>query len=118
MTRFWTVQYLSERDALMAYLMYFDEPSMTEVIDLKVSQVSVGECTIAFGQHQATYPKHIMQRLQEFTTDKAPDELVFQNRTKEAVNRSRIYRAFKTASSKMTPPQELTPTRLLEKHHK
>lgn len=110
------VQYLPERDALMAYLMYFDEPSMTEVIDLKASQVDVNHCLITFGQHQAIYPKYIIKRLQNFMGQKKPEELVFQNRSNEAVNRSRIYRSFKTASLKMTPPQELTPTRLLEKH--
>lgn len=110
------VQYLPERDALMAYLMYFDEPSMTEVIDLKASQVDADQCIITFGQHQAVYPKHIIQQLQNFMGQKKQDELVFQNRSNEAVNRSRIYRSFKTASAKMTPPQEFTPTKLLEKH--
>lgn len=109
------VQNLSERDGLMAYLMYLDEPNMIEVIDLKVSQVNIKECRISFDKFQASYPKHIIQRLKAHTRGKKSEELVFQNRTKGAVNRGRLYRAFKTASSKMTPPQEIIPTKLLER---
>ncbi len=111
------VHHLSERDALMAYLMYFDEPSMTEVIDLKVSQVDLTQCSINFGKYRAIYPKHVMKRLNHFVEGKTENDLVFQNRNSEAVNRSRIYRAFKNASSKMSPSQALTPITLLEKYH-
>ncbi|MGA8163964.1 MAG: hypothetical protein WB791_02940 [Waddliaceae bacterium] len=111
------IHHLSERDALMAFLMYFDEPSMTEVIDLKLSQVDFIQGIVTFGKRQAIYPTHVMQRLHRFVVGKNTDDLVFQNRNHEAVNRSRIYRAFKNASSKMTPSQELTPKRLCKKHH-
>lgn len=106
---------LPKRDCLIAELIYFSEPSMADVLELKPCQINFKDQTISFGHFLAKYPKHIMQSLQEYVADKKINELVFTNRLGQLVNRSRLYASFKNASAKLSPPREFAPTDLLEK---
>lgn len=106
---------LSDRDAMIAALMYFGESGMSDVLKLKVKQIDFKKNVIVYGMLSAKYPKHIMMRLKKFGKGKKANDLIFVNRIGELVNRSRLYTSFKNASAKMTPPKVITPAELLEK---
>ena len=106
---------LPQRDCLIAQLIYFSEPSMADVLELKPCQINFTDQTISFGHFLAKYPRRIMQSLQEYIADKKTNELVFTNRLGQLVNRSRLYASFKNASAKLSPPGEIAPKDLLEK---
>lgn len=104
--------HLPERDALIAALIYFGGISINEVIDLKISSIDFKKYSISFLQVNLEYPKHIIHSLEKHVNGKKKNDLVFTNRTGEAVDRTWIYRSFKNASSKMTPSLEITPANL------
>lgn len=107
---------LPNRDSMIATLMFYSEPSMSDVIDLKVGHVNFDRNTISFGALEAEYPKHILLKLKQFTDGKSANDLVFVNRKGEAVNRTRLYKSFKNASAKMEPAADISPTDLQKKN--
>lgn len=106
---------LSDRDCLIALLMYYGDCAMIDVINLKVNQVDVKGESITVSEREIKLSKYVMLRLGEFIADKEDNDLVFTNRKGGQVNRSRLYRSFKSAGEKMSPPLEISPTTLLTK---
>lgn len=104
--------HLSERDALIASLIYFGEITISEVIDLKVSNIDFKKNSISYQHDSVEYPKHIIHALEIYVKGKNKNDLVFTNRTGEAVDRTWIYRSFKNASSKSIPSLEIKPANL------
>lgn len=106
---------LPKRDALVAALLYFNDPQLIEVLELQVSQVDFSANTISFGAYTVQYPTHIVNELKDLIQDRKNTDLVFVNRKGESVNRSRVFMNFKKASAKMNPPMEISSKELQEK---
>lgn len=108
------VSQLPERDSLIAAVLYYGGITVTELLNLKASQVDFKSNCIHFEKETIFYPRHVMDRLQAFMQNKKPTSLAFTSRTGEQVNRSRLFTSFKNASAKMSSPREIAPAILVE----
>lgn len=108
------ISQLSGRDALIAAILYFGGPSVSEVLGLQVSQIDFATNSIQFKDESIVYPHHVVKQLETSLQCKKPNELVFSSRSGEEVNRSRVFRNFKNASAKMAPPRDISPAILIE----
>jgi len=106
---------LSQRDSLIAHLIYFGDCSMSNIIELRVKDIDLPNCEIIVEDRHIKFSPHVIIRLKDLIASKKPDELAFTNRTGGKVNRSRLYRSFKNAGAKMSSPTEILPSTLLEK---
>lgn len=101
------VQQLSERDALIAKLLYFGGPTVEEVLFLKYGQVDFTHCVINFSKQSIKYPKHLILELSNFSGKKKKNDLVFLNYKGNQVVRTHLNHSFGRASKeinlKITP---------------
>lgn len=108
------IQLLTERDALIAKLLYFGAPTMDEVLNLRVSQVILKERMVKFKKFSVRYPKHVMIELKNYLTNKEKNELIFMNLHGEMVERTHLNNCFNRASRKLPSNKRITPKMLLE----
>ncbi len=101
------VQFLSERDALIAKLLYFGGPTVEEVLFLRYGQLDFDNRTINFSKQSIRHPKHLMAELANFSGKKKQKELVFINYKGNQIARTHLNQSFGRASksihSKITP---------------
>jgi len=107
------VEYLSERDALIAKLMYFGAPTLEGVLNLRVNQVNVKEREVEYEQFTARYPKHVILDLKKHLSKKGKDDLVFVNHRGQSVERTHINNCFGRACRKLGMSKKITPRDLM-----
>lgn len=108
------VQWLPERDALIAKLLYFGAPTMDEVLSLRVGQIDLRKNTVKFKKFSVKYPKHVMQELKSYLSQKEKQDLVFTNLHGEQIERTHLNNCFNRASRKLDANKRITPKMLLE----
>lgn len=108
------IQFLAERDALIAKLLYFGAPTIEETLLLRCSQVNFRHCLIQFEKHPTTYPKHIIQSLKQHINQKKPEDLIFTNFKGSEIERTHLNHSFGRASNKMSATKKITPRDLLK----
>lgn len=112
--KFWEFSsFLSERDALIAAIMYYSGHQLNEVLSLQVKDVHPKDGTITFKASMASLPRHISLRLRSFLFDKKTSDLLFINRKNEEVSRTHVLTAFKKASNKIAVSEKITPKSLI-----
>ena len=100
--RFWSFcLHLSERDSLVASIMYYTGYQLNDVLNLKVGDIQSKIDTILFNTMVVQIPRHTILRLRSFLLDKNECDLLFTNRKGEDVNRSHVLLAFRRASKKI-----------------
>lgn len=101
------VHVLSERDALIAKLLYFGGPTVEDVLFLKYRQVNFNDYTINFSKQSIKYPKHLILELLNFSGKKKKNDLFFLNYKGNQVTRTHLNHSFGRASQdinlKITP---------------
>ena len=109
------VQRLSERDALMAKLLYFGAPSVESVISLKIADLEIEKLEIKFGERVVRFPKHLMKGIEEYVQTRKDNakNLVFVNMRGEQVDRVHLDQTFARASGKTPEVTKITPASLL-----
>jgi hypothetical protein len=105
--------YLSERDSLIAAIMYYTGHILNEVATLKVGQIDPISEIVHFERGSCKIPKHIRLRLNFFLFNKKSPELLFPNRSGAVVNRAHVFIAFQKASGQMKHPRKITPKNLV-----
>ena len=110
------VQLLSERDALIAKLLYFGAPSIEGVTSLKIAALDMVKLEIKFGERLVRFPKHLMQDMEAYTKPRkdSSESLVFVNVRGGAVERVHLNQAFARASLKLNKAFKFTPADLLK----
>ncbi len=107
------VQHLSERDELIAKLLYFGAPSIDSVLSLKRS--SVQEHGIQFEEGFVKFPRHLLAGLKGFLKDKpSSQKLVFVNVRGAEVDRAHLNQSFARACEHMKKITKVTPGSLLK----
>jgi hypothetical protein len=108
------IQFLSERDALIAKVLYFGSPSMEATLSLKVDAIDKKYSSIHFAEKMHSFPKHLIQDLLVHA-QKSPNrkKLVFVNLRGEEVERAHLNQSFARASEKMPQGVKITPASLL-----
>src|ERR1700733_4759715 len=89
--------YLSERDSLIAAIMYYTGHILNNVVMLKVGQIDPTSDRIHFDRGTCKIPRHIRLRLGSFLFNKKSSELLFHNRSGAEVNRAHVFIAFQKA---------------------
>jgi integrase len=108
------VQLLSERDALIAKLLYFGAPTMDEVLNLRVDQIDSRKGLVKFKKFSVRYPKHVMLELKSLSAQKKKEDLVFTNLHGQQVERTHLNNCFNRAARKLDGNIRMTPKMLLE----
>lgn len=94
-------QQLSERDALVAKLLYFGGPTVEEVLFLKYGQVDFNHCTVHFLKQSIIYPKHLISELFHFSGRKKKKDLIFLNYKGNQMVRTHLNHSFGRASKEV-----------------
>ncbi|MCH9625808.1 MAG: hypothetical protein S4CHLAM123_09890 [Chlamydiales bacterium] len=105
--------FLSERNSLIAAIMYFTGRPLNQVVSLKIQDLDADQQNIAFHNAQTHLPRHLSKSLQEYVRGRQPASLLFVNRQGNEVNRTHLFLAFKKASQKMSHPIHITPQSLI-----
>lgn len=109
------IQYLSQRDVLIAKLLYFGAQSIEDVLDLQLQDVDFKNGLISFRSAPIRFPKHLMQDLYEYVfSQKEKQAFVFVNFKGERVNRTHLVNAFARVSSKHPGKIKITPSILFK----
>jgi integrase len=108
------VQLLTDRDALIAKLLYFGAPTMDEVLNLRVSQINQAKGVVKFNKFSVRYPKHVMIELKSYLLKKEKKELIFMNNRGEMVERTHLNNCFNRACRKTLGNKRIIPKMLLE----
>ena len=106
------IERLSERDALIAKLLYFGEPTVEDVVFLKYGQLDFRDCTINFSKQTIKYPKHLMLELSNFSGKKRKNNLIFLNYKGNQIVRTHLNQSFGRASKEIN--LRITPRDLLK----
>lgn len=109
------VQHLSERDALIAKLLYFGAPTMEGVLSLRKEAINATESFIAFSEGEVVFPRHVIQDLLLYVKDNSnKQELVFTNVRGREVERAHLNQSFARACEKLSTGIKITPGSLLK----
>lgn len=108
------VQFLPQRDALIAKLLYFGAPTMDEVLSLRAEQIDLRKEMVKFKKFSVRYPKHVMQELKSYLAQKKKEDLLFVNLRNEQIERTHLNNCFNRASRKLSNIKRITPKMLLE----
>jgi hypothetical protein len=106
------VELLSERDALIAKLLYFGGPTVEEVLLLKYGQLNLKDYAISFSKQTIKYPKHLMLELSNFVGKKKKNDLIFLNYRGNQVVRTHLNHTFGRASKEIN--RTITPRDLVK----
>lgn len=110
------VQLLSERDVLIAKLLYFGAPNIEGVIALKIAALDMEKLEIKFDERTIHFPKHLMKDIDVYIQSRKdrPNDFVFVNVRGKQVERVHLNQAFMRASSKVPGAFKITPATLLK----
>lgn len=107
------VQQLSERDALIAKILYFGSPSIDETIALKKAALDSHLCALQFEEKKVVFPKHLIQDLTLQVKDKGQSHLLFTNVRGAEVERAHLNQSFARACERIPRTIKITPGSLL-----
>ncbi|HSX03356.1 MAG TPA: hypothetical protein VLG76_01360 [Rhabdochlamydiaceae bacterium] len=107
------VQQLSERDALIAKVLYFGATSIDETIALKKEAIDEKNFAIQFDEKKVVFPKHLIQDLSVHVKDKSSSQLVFTNVRGAEVERAHLNQSFARACERIPRGIKITPGSLL-----
>ena len=112
------VNHLSERDALMAKVLYFGARTIEEVITLTPDAIDAKTSTILLGGAPTNYPQHIILDLLAYIKQKPKaQKILFTNLRGELVERPHLNQSFARACEKMAKKEKITPGALLKYEH-
>lgn len=112
------VNHLSERDALIAKLLYFGAMTIEEVIALGPKAVNANSCSIIVGGTSTDYPKHLILDILTYIGKKEKaQKILFSNVRGEHVERAHLNQSFARACEKMSKKTKITPGSLLKLEH-
>jgi len=113
------VNHLSDRDALIAKLLYFGAPSMEELLSLTTHVIDPKSFSIQFQDLSITFPKHLICDLLSYIRNKEKKlKLVFTNVRGAEVERAHLNQSFARACEKMSSKEKITPGSLLRHENK
>ncbi len=108
-------QHLSERDSLIAKLLYFGAPSLDEVLSLRGKQISTNDFSIQFDRNSVVFPRHLIHDLVAFQeANSRTKKLVFSNVKGAEVERAHLNQSFARACERMSKKAKITPGSLLK----
>ncbi len=110
--------HLSERDALIAKLLYFGNLTIDEVIELTPKSLNAKACLIVHGGGFTEYPKHLISEIVAYMNKKEkPSKILFTNVRGEHVERAHLNQSFARACEKMSKKTKITPGSLVKLEH-
>lgn len=108
------IQKLSNRDALIAKLLYFGAPSIESVLSLQFTAINVEKVSVSFPEGEVVFPKHLIKELlSSIQNRKEKHDLVFANLRGTEVERAHLNQSFSRASQKSIIATKITPGNLL-----
>ena len=109
------VTHLSERDALMAKVLYFGATSIEDVITLTSEAINTKNSSIILGSTPTNYPQHVILDLLAYIKKKPKaQKILFTNLRGELVERPHLNQSFARACEKMAKKEKITPGSLLK----
>lgn len=109
------IEPLSERDQLIAKVLYYGEPTLEEALEITQGKILIKKSAIQFRKDTVPYPKHVIHELKEVTKSKAANELVFTNHKGKQIERSHLNNCFERVTEKLELENRITPKDLLER---
>ncbi len=110
------IEPLSDRDQLIAKVLYYGEPTLEETLELTHDKILFKQSTIQFRKKTIPYPKHVIQELKKLAIDKTAKALVFINQKGNQIERPHLNNCFERASQRLDLKERITPKDLLESH--
>lgn len=109
------VQHLSERDGLIAKVLYFGAPSIEEMLTLNTAAIDRENFALRFPSKTVSYPKHLIYDLLTHVNQKSEKyDIVFTNLRGAEVERAHLNQSFARACEKMPKNIKITPGSLLK----
>lgn len=108
------IEPLSDRDQLIAKVLYYGEPTLEETLELTHDKILFKQSAIKFRKELIPYPKHIIQELKEVTKNKTAKGLVFTNQKGKQIERPHLNNCFERASQRLGLNEKVTPKDLLK----
>jgi len=106
------VQQLSERDSLIAKLLYFGAPTVEDVLSLKYGDLERRKSSVAFQNCSVVYSKHLIQEILKYSGRKKRGDLLFLNHYGKRMERTHLNQCFGRESEKIFN-EKITPRQLL-----
>lgn len=106
------IQELSERDALIAKLLYFGAPGVEDVLLLVRKDINSKSSSIRFQKDTVAFPKYLIEELLSHSKLRKQGELVFLNVRGDAVEGTHLSKSFKRISEKLDLETQITPREL------
>lgn len=110
------IEPLSDRDQLIAKVLYYGEPALEETLELTHDKILFKQSAIQFRKEVTPYPWHVIQELKEISENKMAKDLVFTNQKGKQIERPHLNNCFERASQKLNGKARITPKDLLERH--
>ncbi|MCH9633489.1 MAG: hypothetical protein S4CHLAM7_02140 [Chlamydiae bacterium] len=107
------IEPLSDRDQLIAKVLYYGEPTLEETLELTHDKILFKQSAIQFHKEVVSYPKHIIQELKEVTKNKTAKSLVFTNQKGKQIERPHLNNCFERASQRLDLKERITPKDLV-----
>ncbi len=107
------VQQLSDRDALIAKVLYFGAPSIDQTIVLKKVALDEKNFAVQFEERKVVFPKHLIYDLALHVKEKSRDQLMFTNVRGAEVERAHLNQSFARACERIPRGIKITPGSLL-----
>lgn len=105
---------LSERNSLIAQVLYFGAPSLDSVLALQKSQIPVHGHSLVFETDPVALPSHLVRKLRSYAaSQKSSSPLVFANVNGEPVDRTHLNQAFARVCARQPQSQKISPAALL-----
>ena len=109
------IPHLSERDALIAKLMYFGDLSIDEVINLQKSALEKNTFSLKLTHGKVFLPRHLFLELCAFIqSSEKSQKLAFTNVRGAQVDRAHLNQTFSRASERSVKKEKITPGSLLK----
>lgn len=109
------IPHLSERDALIAKLLYFCDLSIEEVINLKKAAFEKNSFSIKLDDRTIQLPRHLFLELFTFVNNSEKSQkLAFTNVRGAQVDRAHLNQTFSRASERSVKKEKITPGSLLK----
>lgn len=109
------VSHLSERDALIAKLLYFCDVAMEEILTLKKSALEKSSSSLKLNSGTIQLPRHLfLELLAHAQAEESSQKLVFTNVRGAQVDRTHLNQSFARACEKSVKKEKITPGTLLK----
>ncbi len=110
------IPHLSERDALIAKLLYFCDVAMEEILTLKKSALNKSNHSLQLDSGIVQMPRHLFMELVGFIQSSGGSQkLVFTNVRGEQVDRTHLNQSLARACEKSVKKEKITPGALLKR---